>query len=93
MSQEPSGLYKSVASLGNALALGAALLATPLAFDATKPFLSPYFRKTWGRDMADILLWVVAGVEAYMIYAAVSFLVTAIIVWVMTALATRRFRD
>lgn len=89
MNQEPSGLYKSVSSLGKAIALGAALLATPAVFDVTKPFLFPYFSKTWGRDVAEILVWVMAGVEAYVIYAAVSFVFTAVMVWIMTVLAAR----
>ncbi len=93
MSNETSGLYKSISALGKAVALAATLIGTPLLFDATKGPLYTYFLKTWGADIAWILVWVMGAIEAYVIYASVSFLFTAGIVWIMTTLAVRRFRE
>lgn len=93
MNQDTSGLYKSISSLGNAIALGTAVIGTPMAFDLTKDFLFGYFYNIWGGEIAAILVLVMAAIEAYVIYAAVSFLFTAAVIWIMTALAVRRFKE
>ncbi|WP_167670764.1 hypothetical protein [Allopusillimonas ginsengisoli] len=93
MNKESSGLYKSISMLGNAIALGAALIGTPIVFDATQQIAFFYLAKTWGLSTAEILIWVLAAIEAYVIYAAVSFIITAGIVWLITVIATRSFRE
>lgn len=93
MSQDTSGLYKSISTLGDAIAWGAAILGTPMLFMATKAFFFSYFWKAWGAEIAGILIWVMGAIEAYVIYAATSFLFTAGTIWVMTALAVRRFKE
>ncbi|HCL4135302.1 TPA: hypothetical protein N2C61_006467 [Pseudomonas aeruginosa] len=89
----PSGLYKSIAMLGNGLAALAALFGTPILFDATRGMAWAYLTKTWGRDFSAILVWILGAIEAYVIYAAVSFVLSAALVWAMTALAARSFRE
>lgn len=91
--QEPSGLYKSISTLANVIAFVVMLMGTPLLFDVTKWPLFRYFVKTWGRDIASLLVWLMGAIEAYLIYMAASFLLTAGIVWLVTALAMRRFKD
>lgn len=93
MNQDTSGLYKSISSLGNAIALGAAVIGTPTAFDLTKDFLFAYFYRLWDSEIAAILVLVMAGIEAYVIYAATSFLFTAAVIWIITTLAVRRFKE
>ena len=91
--QTENGIYGSVKTLGEALALGAAILGTPLVFNATKYPLFRYLRVAWGDEVAGLLVWVMAIVEAFAIYAAVSFVITTAVVWIMTRLAARHFGD
>lgn len=93
MSQDTSGLYKGISALGSALAFGLTILATPLVFDLTKIPLYRYFLAQWGTDWAWLLVWVMGGIEAFAIFAASSLLLKAGMVWGMTTLAMRRFRE
>lgn len=93
MSQDTSGLYKGISALGSALAFGLTILATPLIFDLTKIPLYRYFLAQWGTDWAWLLVWVMGGIEAFAIFAASSLLLKAGMVWGMTTLAMRRFRE
>lgn len=93
MEQGNTGLYKSVAALGNAIALGAALIGTPIIFNLTKELAFLYLAKAWGQGIAWVLVWVLGGIEAYIIYAAISFIFTVGIIWAMTVLAARNFRE
>jgi len=92
LNQDTSGLYKSVSTLGHAIALGVAILGTPMLFLATKAVFFSYFSEAWGPTLASLLMWVMGGVEAYVIFAATSFLFIAGTSWVMTVLAVRRFK-
>ena len=91
--QTESGLYKVIKSFGEALAIIAAILGTPLLFNATKHPLFHYLRGAWGDDLSVILVWIMGAVEAYAIYAAVSLVFTAGVVWLMTWLAARQFGE
>ena len=93
MSQDTSGLYKSISTLGGVLAFGLTLLATPLVFDLTKAPLYRYFLAQWGADLAWILVWVMGGIEAFIIFAASSLLLKAGMVWLLTSMAMRRFKE
>ena len=94
MTQEnESGVYKSIKTLGEALAIGAAILGTPVLFNATKHPLFRFLREAWGDELSVILVWVMGGVEAYAIYATVSLLFTAAVVWLMTWFAARHFGE
>jgi len=93
MSQDTSGLYKGISALGSALAFGLTILATPLVFDLTKTPLYRYFLAQWGTDWAWLLVWVMGGIEAFAIFAASSLLLKAGMVWGMTTLAMRRFKE
>lgn len=91
--QEPSGLYKSISKLGNILGFVVMVMATPIVFGMAKRPMFSYFIKSWGRDIAEILVWVMGAVEAYLIFMAASFAVTGLILWAVTALVMRRFKD
>lgn len=93
MSNDSSGLYKAISTLGGVLAFGIALLATPLVFGLTKVPLYRYFITHWGADLAWILVWVMGGVEAIIIYAASALLLKASMVWLLTSMAMRRFKE
>lgn len=86
-----SAFYKVVSALGTALGIGVAILATPPLFNATRGPLLSYLAETWGDDLANLLTWVFAGVEAFIIYALVKLLFTSAITFGMAALAARRF--
>ncbi|MFT3815215.1 MAG: hypothetical protein QM740_17840 [Acidovorax sp.] len=90
--QQPTGLYNGISTLGKVVALAAAILGTPLLYNATKGPLFSYFVKTWGRDWADLLVLTMGGIEAAVIYISVSLLFTAGVIWLITTLAMRRFR-
>ena len=90
--QEPSGLYKSVSTLGKVVAVAAVILGTPLVFGMTKLPLFSYLAASWGRDIAGILVWVMGAIEVYLIYEATAFFFTAGVIWGLTALAARRFK-
>ncbi|MEW3780771.1 hypothetical protein QOZ23_04580 [Pseudomonas aeruginosa] len=89
----PSGLYKRIATLGDALAFLAAIFGTPLIFDRTKGPAFRYLSHSWGHDFAEALVLFLGLIEGYVIYAAVSFVLSAALVWAMTALAARSFRE
>lgn len=89
----PSGLYKRIATLGDAIAFLVAIFATPLIFDWTKGAALRYLSNSWGHDFAEALVLFLGLVEGYVIYAAVSFALSAALVWAMTALAARSFRE
>ena len=91
--QTESGLYKNIKSLGEVLAVIAAILGTPLLFNATKMRLYYYLRSAWGEELSALLVWVMGVAEAYAIYAAVSLIFTAGVVWLMTWLAARQFGE
>ena len=93
MSQDTSGLYKSISTLGSVLAFTVAVLATPLVFDLTKVPLYRYFLQHWGADLAWILVWVMGAAEAFAIFAASSLLLKAGMVWLLTSMAMRRFKE
>ncbi len=89
----PSGLYKRISTLGDAIAFLVATLATPLIFDRTKDSALRYLSHSWGHDYAEALVLLLGFIEGYVIYAAVSFMLSAALVWAMTALAARSFRE
>ena len=91
--QTESGLYKNIKTLGEGLAMAAAILGTPLLFNATKLPLYYYLRRAWGEELSALLVWIMGLVEAYVIYAAVSLVFTAAVVWIMTRLAARQFGE
>lgn len=91
--QEPSGLYKTFSTLGKAVAIGATILGTPALFEATRRPLFTYLARSWGGDIAGLLVWVMGAIEAYVIYVSVSLLVTAGLTWLVTAAAMRQFKD
>jgi cobalamin synthase len=91
MSHDPTGIYQGVTSLAKAVSLMAALFGTPPLFDATKVHAFAFFAKTWGHKVAGVLYWVLGAAQAYLIYATVSFLVSSLLIWAMTALAARKF--
>lgn len=93
MNEEQSGLHKSISTLGQLVGLAATILGTPLVYDATKRPLLSYFIKTWGRDWAELLVLAMGGIEAALIYILVSLLFTAGVLWLITTLAMRRFKD
>ena len=93
MSQDTSGLYKAISTLGGVLAFAISILATPLVFDLTKGPLYRYFLAHWGADLAWILVWVMGGVEAFAIFAASALLLKAGLVWLLTSMAMRRFKE
>lgn len=94
MTQEnESGVYKSIKTLGEVLAVIVAILGTPLLFNATKMRLYYYLRSAWGEELSALLVWVMGVAEAYAIYAAVSLLFTVAVVWIMTRLAARHFGE
>ena len=93
MSQDTSGIYKAISFLGGLLATGIALLATPLVFSVTKIPLYRYFLQHWGGDLAWLLVWVMGGIEALTIFAASSLLLKAGMVWLLTSMAMRRFKE
>ena len=86
-----SAFYKGVSALGTAIGIGAAILATPPVFEWTRAPLYSYLTKTWGDYLANVLTWTFAGVEAFVIYAAVKLLFTSFVIGGMAALAARRF--
>lgn len=85
------GISKGVMGLANALGVIASILGTPALFNATKGALYAYLFKTWGEDIAGILIWVMAAAEAYAIYKAVALGLTILAIWAMTAYAARRY--
>jgi hypothetical protein len=89
--QEPSGLYKGVDLLGKLVGAAAVILGTPLVYGATKYLLYAYLAQNWGRDLAVYLMWAMGFIEAYLIYALVSFIVTAGVIWGLAKLAARGF--
>ncbi|MEJ0003800.1 MAG: hypothetical protein WDN30_09865 [Pararobbsia sp.] len=91
--QGPTGFFKSIATFADVLALAIALLMTPRAFDLTKRPLFHYFMKTWGRDFAELFVWVMGAIEAYLIFMATSFVLTGALVWLVTTLVMRRFKE
>lgn len=91
--QGPSGLYKSISTLAEVIAVVVMVMGTPRLFEMTKGPLFRYFIKTWDRDVASLLVWLMGAIEAYLIFMAASFLLTAGMVWLVTALAMRRFKD
>lgn len=93
MEEDQSGLYKTISTLGKVVAAAAGLLLTPMLYEASKRPLFAYFAKTWGRDLADILVMVMGTIEAYLIYTSVSLLISAGTIWAITALTMRRFKD
>lgn len=93
MSQDTSGLYKAISFLGGLLAAGIALLSTPLVFSVTKGPLYRYFFQHWGADLAWILVWVMGGLEGLTIFAASALLLKAGMVWLLTSMAMRRFKE
>lgn len=93
MNNDSSGLYKAISTLGGVLAFGIALMATPLVFDWTKGPLYRYFLQHWGADLAWILVWVMGGVEAFAIFAASALLLKTSMVWLLTSMAMRRFKE
>lgn len=93
MSQDTSGLYKSISTLGGVLAFGLTVFVTPWVFNLTKVPLYRYFLAHWGADLAWILVWVMGGVEAFAIFAASALLLKAGMVWLLTSMAMRRFKE
>lgn len=91
--QIESGVYKSIKALGQALAIGTVILGTPLLFNATKHPLFHFLREGWGDELSVIFVWIMGIVEAFAIYAAVSLLFTAAVVWIMTRLAASHFGE
>ncbi|MCI2808928.1 hypothetical protein [Eoetvoesiella caeni] len=91
--QGPSGLYQSISTLAGVIAFAVMLMGTPIVFEMTYRPLFSYFLKFWSRDLAESLVWVMGAVEACLIFMATSFLLTAGMVWIVTQLAMRRFKD
>lgn len=89
--QGPSGLYKSISTLADIVALVVMVAATPHLFELTKRPMYLYFVKYWGRDIGEFLVWGMGAVEAYLIFMATSFLLTAGLLWLLTAIIMRRF--
>lgn len=89
----PSGLYKRIGALGDAIAFLIAILTTPVIFDRTKGPAFRYLSHSWGHDVAEALVLFLGLVEGYVIYATVSFALSAGLVWALTALAARSFRE
>ncbi len=90
---ETSGLYKGISALGNAIALAAMILGTPLVFSVTKRPLYAYFMDTWGPDFAVYLVWLMGGIEGFIIFSTTALLFKSGVVWTLTSLAMRRFRE
>lgn len=89
----PSGLFKSISTLADVIAVAVTLFAMPLLFGMTKRPMFLYFTETWGRDLAKLLVWVMGAIEAYLVFMATSFVLTGALVWLVTTLAMRRFKD
>lgn len=86
-----SAFYKGVSALGTAIGIGAAILATPPIFNATRGPLLSYLTETWGGKAAEFLTYVMGAVEAYVIYAVVKLLLASAMTFGTAALAARRF--
>lgn len=91
--KKPSGLFDSMLKLGKAIGLAAAILLTPQAFALSQPALLRYLAPKVGIDLGVVLTWVMGGIEAYLIYHFVALLLTFLVVWLLTALAARGFRQ
>ena len=89
--QGPTGLYKSISTLADIVALFVMVAATPRLFELTKRPMYLYFVKDWGRDIGEFLVWGMGAVEAYLIFMATSFLLTGGIVWLVMKIVMRRF--
>lgn len=85
-----SAVYKIISSLGTALGIGAAILATPVAFGRTKQPLFEYLLQTWSESIAQLLTYIFAGVEAFLIYGSTKLIFTSLVAGAMTAFAARR---
>lgn len=84
------GISKGVEGLSKALGVMVSILGTPMLFNATKDWLYGYLLKTWGHEIAGILIWVMAAAEAYAIYKMVSLGFIVLVISVMTSYAGRR---
>jgi hypothetical protein len=91
--QDSSGMYKMMAALGKAIGLAAAILGTPAIFEATKAPLFAYLARVWGNAFAEVLVWIMGAIEAFVLYGTVSFLFTAGLMWAVTTLVMRQFKD
>lgn len=91
--QSPTGLYKTISTFADIIAVVAVIMVTPHVFNLTKRPLFSYFIKYWGRDFAELLVWVMGAIEAYLIFMATSLLLTGTVIWLVTTLIMRRFKD
>lgn len=67
--------YHSLHGLATTVALAAAVLATPELFRLTADPLYAFFSRSWGEDLAAVLIWVFALLEGLAIfYGARAFL-------------------
>lgn len=79
---------RCISLLAGAAGIGIAILATPPIFEATRGPLFSYLAKTWGSDVANVLTWVFAGVEAVLIYALVRLVILLGVTLAVSVLAT-----
>jgi hypothetical protein len=86
---QPGGMSGAVSSVSNASGIAAAILLTPFIFDWSRARLFRYFAKTIGREFAPWMTWISGAVEAYAIYALVTFLVTLLLTWLLMIFASR----
>lgn len=85
-----SALSRTAQALGTVAGVGAAILATPIAWRATREQLFAYLTHAWGERAGELLTWAFCGVEAFTIYFLVKLAFTGCVVWCMTAFAARR---
>jgi hypothetical protein len=86
-----SAITKGISAIGTALGIGAAILLTPILFEWTRQPLLNHLLETWNAGLANLLTWVMGGVEAFIIYGGTKLFFTLLTIWTTAALAARRF--
>jgi hypothetical protein len=86
-----SAISTIISLIGTALGVGAAILATPTVFRWTQEPLHLYLSETWTSDVATFLTYVMACVEACVIYGMTKLLFMLLTTLATAAVAARRF--
>lgn len=86
-----SAITKIISGIGTALGVGAAILGTPPVFRWTEKPLLTYLSETWESSVATFLTYVMACVEAFVIYGIAKLLFMLLTTLGMAAVAARRF--
>lgn len=86
-----SAIYRGISGLGSAVGLAVTIMLTPVVFERSKGFIYGYLSSYWGHDIANVLTLVMGAIQAFVIYACTSLLLTLLAVCVVTAFAASRF--